>query len=169
MYVPLNLLPDNARVWVYQAARDLTPAEVELAEAHLRAFCEGWAAHGHPLHGGFGLLENRFIVLAVNEDAALPSGCSIDSSVGALRALSAALGDLDLLDKAQIAYARADGTVGTIPRAELRAAVADARLTPATPVFDILVPSVGALRTGWRKPAGATWLTRYFPGIKVGS
>ena len=162
MYVPLNLLPDSARVWVYQATRALTAAEAEVAEAHLRAFCETWAAHGQPVHGGFGLFENRFVVLAVNEDATLPSGCSIDSSVQALRELSGALDGLDLLDKSQIAYARPDGAVATVPRAELRAAVADGRLTRATPVFDTLVPTLGALRTGWRKPAAATWLARYF-------
>ena len=162
MYVPLNLLPDSARVWIYQAARDLTPAEAEVAEAHLRAFCEGWAAHGQPVHGGFGLFEDRFIVLAVDEDAALPSGCSIDSSVNALRGLSAALGGLDLLDKSQIAYARPEGGVGTIPRAELRAAVADGRLEATTVIFDTLTPTLGALRAGWRKPAAATWLGRYF-------
>lgn len=162
MYVPLNLLPDDARVWIYQAPRDLTPAEAEIAEAHLRAFCEGWVAHGQPLHGGFGLLESRFLVLAVNEDAALPSGCSIDASVGALRALSTALGGLDLLDKSQIAYVGLDSTVATIPRTELRAAVADGRLAPSTTVFDTLVPTVGALRAGWQQPAARTWLARYF-------
>ena len=162
MYVPLNLLPDSARVWVYQAARGLTAAEAEVTEAHLRAFCESWAAHGQPVQGGFGLFEDRFIVLAVNEDATLPSGCSIDSSVNALRTLSVALGELDLLDKSQIAYSRVDGTTGTVSRAEVRAAVADGRLTAATTVFDTLVPTLGALRTGWQKPAAATWLGRYF-------
>ena len=147
MYIPLNQLPASARTWVYQAARDLTPAETELAEGHLRAFCESWAAHGQPLPG-------------------LPSGCSIDSSVGALRTLSAALGGLDLLDKSQIPYAQTDGSVGTIGRAELRAAVADGRLQPDTPVFDTLVPTLGDLRAGWRKPAAATWLARYFSAEK---
>lgn len=166
MYIPLNQLPASARTWVYQAARDLTPAETELAEGHLRAFCESWAAHGQPLHGGFALLENRFVVLAVDEHTGLPSGCSIDSSVGALRTLSAALGGLDLLDKSQIPYAQTDGSVGTIGRAELRAAVADGRLQPDTPVFDTLVPTLGDLRAGWRKPAAATWLARYFSAEK---
>ena len=167
MYVPLNLLPDTARVWIYQADRHLTAAEAEVAEGHLRAFCEGWAAHGQPVHGGFGLLDGRFIVLAVDEDAALPSGCSIDSSVGALRGLSAALGGVDLLDKSQVAFVGSDGAVATVARAEVRAAVADGRLLPATPVFDTLVPALGALRTGWRKPAAATWLARYFLAKKT--
>ena len=167
MYVPLNLLPDTARVWVYQAARDLTAAEAEVAEAHLRAFCEGWAAHGQPVHGGFGLFEDRFLILAVDEDAALPSGCSIDSSVQTLRTLSVALGGLDLLDKSRVAYIRADGLVGTVPRGELRTAVADGRLTATTMVFDPLIPTLGALRAGWRKPAATTWLARYFLAEKT--
>ncbi len=162
MYVPINQLPDTARVWVYQAARTLNPAEVALAEAHLRGFCESWAAHGQPLHGGFALLEDRFIVLAVNEDASLPSGCSIDSSVQMLRSLSGLLGGVDLLDKSLIPYQLPEGGVGTIPRAELRAAVAEGRLTDATPVFDTLVATVGALRANWVRPAGQTWLSRYF-------
>jgi hypothetical protein len=162
MYVPINQLPETARVWVYQAGRTFNAAEAELVEAHLRAFCECWAAHGQPLHGGFALLEDRFLVLAVNEDASLPSGCSIDSSVQMLRELSARLGGIELLDKSLIPYQLPDGSVGTIPRVELRAAVADGRLQPQTPVFDTLVATVGALRTDWVRPAAQTWLARYF-------
>ena len=166
MYVPLDQLPATARVWVYQADRRLTPAEANLTAAHLRAFCETWAAHGIELTTSFELLESRFVVLAVNEERALPSGCSIDASVAALRALGGALGDegkgVDFLDKSLIIYQTTAAETATVARADLRAAVADGRLTPTTPVFDTLVPTLGALRTAWRKPAAETWLARYF-------
>jgi hypothetical protein len=167
MLFPIQQLPDSARLWIYQAARNLTPAEARTAETHLRAFCTSWAAHGQPLRGGFALLEGRFVALAVDEDAALPSGCSIDSSVAALRALSVALDGLDFLDKSHIPYQAADGTVATFARGDLREAVANGSLTPDTRVFDTLVPTLGALRAGWRKTAAQTWLARYFATEKM--
>ena len=161
MYVPLAQLPDHARVWLYQAERDLTPVEQATAEAHLRAFCDVWAAHGHQLRASFGVEANRFLLLAVDETAELPSGCSIDSSVRALRDLEAQLG-IALLDKSRIAYHLPDGTTATLTRPELRAAVADGRLQPNTLVFDTTVATLRDMRTGWVRPAAETWLSRYF-------
>ena len=161
MYVPFDQLPDTARIWIYQAARELTEAEAGLAEAHLREFCTRWVAHGHPLRVSFAVLERRFVVLTVDEAAGSPSGCSIDSSVQALRELGERLG-VDFLDKSRIAFRQPDGTTGTVGRADLRGAVTDGVLQPHTPVYDTLAPSIGALRTAWVRPAAETWLARYF-------
>ncbi len=162
MYVPLDQLPATARVWVYQADRRLTAAEARLTAEHLRTFCATWAAHGLELTTSCELLESRFVVLAVNEERALPSGCSIDASVAALRALGSVLGGVDFLDKSLIIYQTSAAETAAVARAEVRTAVADGRLTPTTAVFDTLVPTLGALRTAWRKPAAETWLARYF-------
>lgn len=161
MYVPLTQLPDHARVWLYQAERDLTPAEQATAAAHLRAFCEVWAAHGHPLRASFGVEEGRFLLLAVDETAELPSGCSIDSSVRALRELEAKL-QLGLLDKSRIAVRRPDGAIATFTRAELRPAVGNGSLRPDTLVYDTTAAHLRELRAGWVRPATQTWLSRYF-------
>lgn len=161
MYVPLAHLPDHARVWLYQAERDLTTAEQATAEDHLRAFCEGWAAHGHPLRASFGVEAGRFLLLAVDETAELPSGCSIDSSVRALRELEMTL-QLSLLDKSRVAFCQPDGSISTLSRAELRPAVENGSLRPDTLIYDTTAANLRDLRAGWVRPAAQTWLSRYF-------
>lgn len=164
MYVSIFQLPDSARVWLYQAERQLTAAEVAVAESHLRAFCETWVAHGQPLRVSFAVVRNRFLLLAADEAAGAPSGCSIDSSVQTLRELGAKL-DVELLDKSRIAALSALSEVEevvTFTRPELRAAVAEGRLQPGTPVFDNTIGLLGAWRAGWPQPAAHTWLARYF-------
>ncbi len=165
MYVPLSSLPGSARIWLYQADRQLTAADVAGAEIYLRNFCETWVAHGQPLRVSFAVVRNRFLLLAADETAGAPSGCSIDSSVHMLRELGTKLG-LDLLDKSQIAYLTEPDTLTTVPRSALRAAVADGQLRPETMIFDNTVSTIGAWRTAWPHPAAQTWLERYFVGIK---
>src|ERR1041385_5906330 len=101
MYVKFNELPENSRIWIYQASRKLSPTEKQLAEAALQEFCESWVAHQQPLKTSFSIEHDQFIILATDEDYHLPSGCSIDSSVRALKALGSQLGG-DLFDRTKI-------------------------------------------------------------------
>jgi len=83
----LTDLPAHARLWVYKTARDLSHAEQNLVRDRGAAFTSSWAAHGSPLDAVVDVLHNRFVVLAVDEDQALASGCSIDKSVGFIKQL----------------------------------------------------------------------------------
>ena len=46
MLIPFNKMPDYARVWVYQANRDLTDSEVNTIQQILESQINNWAAHG---------------------------------------------------------------------------------------------------------------------------
>ncbi|RYF58255.1 MAG: hypothetical protein EOO39_34485, partial [Cytophagaceae bacterium] len=81
MYVDFDKLPDTARVWVYQADRPLSDGEVNTISESLQQALNQWAAHGQPLLASAQVIENRFVVIGVDESYTLPSGCSIDASV----------------------------------------------------------------------------------------
>ena len=78
MHVPFEKQPKSARVWIYQADRALKYQESRFIEKNAKAFCEQWAAHGVALKSSFKILHNRFLILAVDEQANMASGCSID-------------------------------------------------------------------------------------------
>ncbi|TAE31662.1 MAG: hypothetical protein EAZ91_07020 [Cytophagales bacterium] len=160
MYTPFSQLPDSARLWVYQANRPLTDAEVSQIDASLQPALSQWAAHGQPLLASAQMVANRFVVIAVDEGHNLPSGCSIDASTHFLKQIGGQLG-ADFFDRSA-AYRDSDGAVQTLPLPKIKEAVLDGRLTPETTVFNTLVNTKADFAQNWLKPAHQTWLNRYF-------
>jgi hypothetical protein len=161
MYVPFNQLPDHSRIWIYQASRKLKAQEKQSAEAALQEFCENWVAHQQPLKTSFSLEYDQFIILATDEDYHLPSGCSIDSSVRALKTLGSQLG-VELFDRTKVAFLDKDAVV-VYPLSKLKELFESGELTGSSITFNNLVPSVGDLKREWKTAAGKTWLTKYLP------
>jgi len=104
---------------------------------------------------------NQFIILATDEDYHQPSGCSIDSSVRALKELQSELG-IDFFDRTKVAFLNGD-TVVTHPLAQLKSVFESGKLAGSTITFNNLVPSRGDLARAWKTPVEKTWLTKYLP------
>lgn len=159
MYTEFEKLPDHSRIWIYQSNRDLTSQEVDSATQALTSFCHSWTAHQQHLKTSFAVLHNRFVILATDEDYHLPSGCSIDSSVRALKEIQTHLG-IDLFDRTAVAFLQND-RVFTLPLKELKQAFEGGKVDAKTITFNNLVPSKGDLKSGWKVPSETTWLARY--------
>lgn len=168
MFIPFDTLPDTARLWVYPASRPLSDADVTLIEQQLEPALQGWTAHGQPLMASARVVANRFILIAVDGGFALPSGCSIDASVGMLRSLSEQLtaqsGAVDFFDRSAMVQTESGG-VTAVALPAIKAAVSSGQLRPDTVVFNTLVQTVSDFRTGWQIPAEASWLKRYFRSV----
>ncbi len=160
MWIDFDKLPDNARVWVYQANRPLSDGDVNAITNALQPALSQWAAHGQALLASARVIENRFVVVAVDEGYNLPSGCSIDASVRTLRQLGESL-DIDFFDRSA-AVRTTIGTVQTIDLPVIRGAVSDGSLTPETTVFNTLVKTKAEFLTNWHLRAADSWLRRYF-------
>lgn len=160
MYIPFDEIDFNARLWIYQASRDLTQQEVGTITETLKAALDGWAAHSKPLLSSGKVFHNRFVVIAVDESHELPSGCSIDKTVHWLQELSHQLG-VNFFDRS-VAYLDTDGKVKTLSIQEVKQAIADEQITPSTTVFDNLVSTKAQWMKRWKVPADHTWLKRYF-------
>jgi len=161
MYVPFETLPNHSRIWIYQANRKLSDKEQQFAHVALKNFCENWVAHNVPLKTSFSIQHGQFIILATDEDYHQPSGCSIDSSVKALKQLQSEIG-VDLFDRTRIAFL-INNEVITYPITQLKALFGSGELNADTITFDNLVPSSGDLALRWMTPVEKTWLTKYLP------
>lgn len=160
MYVAFDQLPPEARVWIYQASRPLTETELIGVLPALARFAEEWTSHGRSLLASAEFLHKHFLVVGLDEGIADASGCSIDASVRFVAQLEQHLG-VELLDKSRLAFLH-DGTVQTLKHTELKSAVAAGTIEPATFYFDNTIATKGELDTHWPRPAGETWLARYF-------
>ena len=87
MFISFDQITPEARLWVYQANRSLTADEAAAIETAIRPALDEWAAHGHPLLASARVVAGRFLLVAVDEGAGLPSGCSIDASVHTVQAI----------------------------------------------------------------------------------
>ena len=160
MYTDFDKLPDSARVWVYQANRPLADGETVAIEEALQPALSQWAAHGQPLLASAKVIDNRFVVVGVDEGYNLPSGCSIDASMRTLQKIGQEVG-VDFFDRSA-AVQLADGTVRTFALPMLKSAVTDGVLTPDTTVFNTLVKTKAEFLADWQIRAEDSWLKRYF-------
>lgn len=159
MLIPFNKLPDHSRVWIYQADRMITPEIKSVIEEQLTLFTSSWAAHGQPLKSSYTLLDDYFIVLAVDEQTADASGCSIDSSTSALKQIALITG-VDFFDRKVVSF-EIDQKVKQFQLDELKQKFKDGVLNENTLTFNTLADSVGSVRKNWRIPVKESWLKRY--------
>ena len=163
MHIDFSLLPDHARLWVYQGDRKFTASEQKIIEQEARAFCNQWVAHGTPLKTSFRIERAQFLILAVDEDFNGASGCSIDGSVHMLKSLQDRTG-IDFFDRSKIAFLIKD-EVNLIPLTELKKAFAAGTLGSTTLSFNVLVTSKGEWEKNWLVAVEKTWLGKYLPKI----
>jgi hypothetical protein len=159
--VEFDQMPGHARLWVFAAERDLTNDERARFLETVDTFLDGWQAHRHPLTSARDFRYDRFLFVAVDEQASGVSGCSIDALVREIKGLEAGLG-VRLVDHGPVLF-RADGRIVRVPRDEFAELARSGRVTPATAVFDNTITRVDDVRSGrWEGPASASWHGRAF-------
>ena len=164
MWIPFDQLPSHARVWIYQASNELSADQQQLIQAYIKNEVDGWGTHGTALRASAQILENRFVVIAVDESYQAPSGCSVDKSVRWLKNLGQSL-QVDFFDRS-IVFIGGQG-VETVALNNLKKAVEEERITPGTLVFDNTVSNKGMLEQSWQTTAAQSWIKRYFRVDKV--
>ena len=159
--VPFEALPDESRLWVFGVERTLTEAEQESFLSAVDLFLETWVAHGIPLTCGRDWRWGRFLLVAVDEASAPPSGCSIDAMVGVLRDQERRLG-VRVLDNTPVWFV-ANGEVRRISRTEFGRLVEEGEVGPNTVVFNNTVTRLKDARSGrCEGPVRESWHQRAF-------
>lgn len=164
MFIPFENLPDDSRLWVYQANQTISDELKEIIEKQLTKNIESWSAHGVYLAGSFCVISNRFVIIAVNESYHSPSGCSIDASTHWLKELGNQL-NIDFFDRS-VVYTNNDELLSFQPftaKKQIELGIINAN----SPIFDNLIKTVSELKTTFTKPANETWMKRFFVENKV--
>jgi len=160
MYIPFHQLPPQSRVWIYQASRPLTNAEIEALNPVLTRFVTEWTSHGQKLQASAQIFHNQFLVIANDEDVNSPSGCSIDASVHFVKQLETSL-NVSFFDRTQLAFLE-NGNIQVVPLKAVKEEVNAGRITSDALYFDNTVSTADQLNNSWPKPARETWLSKYF-------
>ena len=160
MYLPFEKLPKSSRVWIYQANRALNEKEKHIISKSAESFTSSWAAHGNKLEASYRILYDMFLVIAVNEDVNLPSGCSIDESLHFIKYLEKKL-KISLLGRAQASFLL-NNEVFVQEISDLKTSISNGKINLHTLYFNNLVDTKEKFEQEWKVPAGDSWLKRYF-------
>jgi hypothetical protein len=164
MYISFDSLPNNAKIWIYQANRTLTEQETMFVKNFLTENIDVWASHGASLKGGFNILHNRFIVIGVDVDYNNASGCSIDTSSRWIKEINAKF-NIDFFDRS-LAYLQND-VLSFLPILGLKKYVESGLIRPETIVFNNQVQQKSEIDSNWKIYAKDSFLARYF-NLEVG-
>lgn len=125
---------NDYRVIIYPASRPFSPKESKVITEKLYDFLSSWAAHGKPLSSSFKIEKNQFIVITVDEEKEVASGCSIDALGQVMRALDTEF-PLGLFDRMKACYME-NGEVKTMKLNDFRNALKSGELSHDIEVFD---------------------------------
>ncbi|PRX55315.1 ABC transporter ATPase [Flagellimonas meridianipacifica] len=159
MLVDFNSLPDTSRVWIYQANRSFTEAEIEEIEQSLGEFITQWTAHGARLKAGFLTRYNRFIIIGLDQSHAGASGCSIDASVHFIQTLEQKYG-VDLLDRMNVSFKQGE-YIAYKTLKDFKKMAKEKAISKNTIVFNNLVTNKMEFLDHWEVPASESWHARF--------
>ncbi|MCB0449076.1 ABC transporter ATPase [Mariniflexile maritimum] len=159
MLVDFNTLPEESRVWIYQANRSFSEEEIEEIQSKLDVFIENWTAHGSDLYAGYLIKYKRFIIIGINQNLNKASGCSIDESVRFIQQLESQY-NVDLLDKMNVSYKQGD-FVAYKTLIDFKQMAKDKAVSKNTIVFNNLVTTIAEFNESWEVPASDSWHSRF--------
>ena len=164
MLVNFDQLPQDAKIWIYQANRKITGDEEKIMSEEVGQFLSEWEAHGNPLKSSFLFSSHYFLIIGVDEAMNKASGCSIDKSVKMVQELEKEH-DISFLDRSNVAFMEKNGKEGhikVIPIGEIKNKIFNREISEDAFLFNNLVNTKNELEKNWIIPAKEGWTKKYF-------
>jgi hypothetical protein len=152
MYVEIDTMDNDSRVWIFQADRIINENEINLIKTQAKIFTEQWASHDVELKSSVEIYHNLFLVIAVDDKAENPGGCSIDSMTGFIRETGKQFG-INFFDRLKVVVENK----GELLLMSFDEAGNLAKENPSIVVYDSLVSDMRELRTNWKKKFVESW------------
>lgn len=154
--VDFDRLPEESRVWVYGADRDLDSSSESAMLGAVDEFLSHWAAHGVPLHSARRWDDRRFLTIAVDTTQEGASGCSIDALYRSLKSLEPSLG-AKIVTSGLIYYRGKDGRIHSVTRDDFSSLAVKGEIDGDTEVFDLSVSQLEEWIVRFRSRAAHSW------------
>ncbi|MGB0849678.1 MAG: ABC transporter ATPase [Bacteroidia bacterium] len=151
----ISSLSGDGRIWIYVAKRTLNDSEVSQIKSKLADFCSSWAAHGNQLSAGFEVYYNQILVLAVDENVAPATGCSIDSANATFQEIETEMG-LDLFNRMNLAFVD-DERVRLIKMNDLNQAYRSGLINEDSRFLDNTISTLADFRERWEVRFDTAW------------
>lgn len=158
MFVELNSLSEEAKVWIYPSSRKFYPQEIEGLNEKLKNFVESWKNDEATFKASFELKYNRFIVFYAEDDVPL-TNTDIDKQVGFILQLQQEY-EVELLDKMNVCFKQGE-FIQYKDVKEFKKLLKKKSVSSKTIVFDNLVQTKSELENYWEVPITESWYNRF--------
>jgi hypothetical protein len=158
----LKLLPPHARLWLFLADQPLSEHQERRLRIELSDFTGSWKSHGHALSAGFDILYRQIVVIAVDQQAEAPSGCSIDKAFRLLQEFGR-IEHLDFFNRLLVPLAEETGLT-IVHRNKIPSMIAEGTLNDEQSYYDLTIDHLGAMETAFRKPLNQGWVMK---GLRI--
>ena len=158
MFVNQDILPEDARVWVYPSSRKFYPQEIEGLEEKIKNFVSSWKKDNENFKASFQLLHKRFIVFYADEVSQL-ANIDIDNQVSFILKLQEEY-KIELLDRMNACFKQGE----FIQYKDLKGfkkLVKSKSVNEKTIVFNNLIETKDELNTNWEIPMSDSWYSRF--------
>lgn len=149
----------QSKVWVYQSDRPFTQKEIDWLNTELQLFVNSWTAHNQQLKGIGRVVEDRFVLLMVDETQTTASGCSIDSSVKFIKAIGREL-QVDFFNRFLFSFKTANGII-THSVSDVASLLRDGHLNDQTEVYNCLVFTKAEFDNGFKTAFANSWMQQF--------
>lgn len=164
MYVPFDQLPDDSRIWIFQSDRLLSEEEIESINPILNFFISDWTAHQQTLRASFTFLHNHFLIIGVDENMAIASGCSLDKVFHVVRACGQKI-NTDFLNRLHIA-AMIQNVITLHSVKQILDIAENRNNNEPLMIFSNIIETKSEMKNNWLIPIEKSWLA---PKLKSGS
>lgn len=125
---------NDYRVLIYPASRAFTAKESKDITERLYDFLGTWKAHEKPLESSFKIEKNQFIIIVIDEEKEVASGCSIDSLNEIMKKIDSDY-QLGLFDRMKACYLE-NGEIKTMKLNDFKKGIKDGSISHDIEVFD---------------------------------
>ena len=149
MVVDFNTTSDQSRIWIYAAEQKLTNEQENHILKSISNHLQNWEAHKVPLTAGVTILENHFIIIALDETKNGASGCSIDTLQNTIQELENEL-SISLLNRLNV-FCKIREEIKCIPTFRLKNEIDEDTL-----FYDLTIQKKSELQS-YLKPISEGW------------
>lgn len=152
----------RSKVWLYQSNRSFMPHEIKWLNIQLEIFANEWTAHNAQLKATAHVVEDRFIILLVDETQSNASGCSIDKSVHFLKQVEKKL-SIELFNRMLVSYIVNEKII-TISVQEAKELFLAGKINDDTIFFNTLTGTKEEFDSHFKIPFCNSWVKNYVMG-----
>ncbi len=146
------------KVWIYLSDKELKGELLNSVQKAGEEFVKSWKAHEMPLSATFEIVNDRFIVVSVDETQYNASGCSIDKLLRLVKQLEADH-KLQLLNRLLVGYKTTNG-VEVMPASSVKEKLRSKQLDENTLIYNVAASNSNEYAQ-WLQPLKETWLKKY--------
>ncbi len=159
MLVDYNLIPENAKAWIYPSNRKFYDTEIDGIHEKIKSFLEGLKVDDETFQVSYKLLYNRFIVFFTDATNTPLLNSDIDTLVQFILQLQEGY-TVELLDKMNVCFKQGE-YVQYKDLKDFKKLIKNRAVTGKTVVFDNLVTTKEEFENYWEVPISESWYSRF--------